>query len=627
MIKNFYKILDLVSNMGTRYVTFRILYTIKTKVGWKKIAFPTNLDLKKHISLEDWKKNLPPFFFYGKEINGLEKKPTEDLKNNFENIKKGIYLFFNKSKIDLGLDYDWITNPITKYKYDINKHWSEIKDLSPDAGDIKYVWEKSRFTFLIDIIRYDYHYNDDQSKFIFNQIEDFIDKNPINQGPNYICSQEISLRVLNWTFALYYYKDSGKLTEELFHKIMHSIYWQIHHVYKNINFSRISVRNNHAITETLMLFLSGKLFPFFPNIKLWSKKGKIWFEKEIEYQIYSDGTHLQYSMNYHRVVIQLLTLGIKLSEINKDLFNKKVYNKAKKSLYFLQNCINHENGNLPNTGANDGALFFKFSDNDYRDYRSQLDDLRFVLFGNTSYNSNSVFWYGASNVTYNEPSNSVFRLFDSGGYSIINDSNNVKTFVKCSSYNNRPSQADNNHVDIWVNGINYFRDNGSYLYNTNKDYVSYFNGALGHNTCTVNNTDQMIKGPRFIWFNWIKKSKIENLEFDDRFEINSSFEGFKKLGESIVHNRRVIKYKNKLFWTIIDSFENTNSLKKQIYWHTDYKLLENIDISITDLKKNKLSKQIKHGKYSTNYGEYEESPYYYSESKNGFITTIKIKEN
>ena len=124
---------------------------------------------------------------------------------------------------------------------------------------------------------------------------------------------------------------------------MHSIYWQIHHVYKNINFSRISVRNNHAITETLMLFLSGKLFPFFPNIKLWSKKGKSWFEKEIEYQIYSDGSHLQYSMNYHRVVIQLLTIGIKLSEINKDKFNEKVYEKAKKSLEFLQNCIFYEN--------------------------------------------------------------------------------------------------------------------------------------------------------------------------------------------------------------------------------------------------------------------------------------------
>lgn len=627
MIKKVKRITNFISNMGMRYVIFRISYLIKTKLGWQKKTFPTNPDFKNYISFKDWKDNLQPFFFYGKEIKGLTKQPAKNLKKNLDDLKKGVYTFFNNTKIDLGVDYDWITNPLTNYKYDIKKHWSEIQDLSPNNGDIKYVWEKARFSFLYDIIRYDYHFEEDQSQFVFDQIEDFIDKNPINQGPNYKCSQEISLRVLNWTFALYYFKDSKFLTESLFDIIMNSIYWQIHHVYHNIHFSRISVRNNHAITETLMLYLSDKLFPFLPNVKNWSKKGKVWFEKEIEYQIYSDGTHLQYSMNYHRVVIQLLTLGIKLSEIHKDLFNKKVYNKAKKSLDFLQNCINHKNGRLPNTGANDGALFFKFSDNHYRDYRSQLDDLRFVLFGNTLYNSNSVFWYGASNVVNTETSNSVFKLFDLGGYSIINESNNVKTFIKCSSYTNRPSQADNNHVDIWVNGINYFRDNGSYLYNTNKDYIGYFNGAIGHNTCTINKADQMIKGPRFIWYNWIKKSKIENLEFDDRFEINSSFQGFKELGKSIVHNRKVIKYKNKLFWIIIDSFENTNSLNKQIYWHTDNKLLKNIDISITDLNMNKLSKQIKCGKYSTYYGEYEESPYYYSESKNGFITTIKIKQN
>ena len=31
------------------------------------------------------------------------------------------------------------------------------------------------------------------------------------------------------------------------------------------------------------------------------------FEKEIDYQIYKDGTYLQFSMNYQRVVVQLLT--------------------------------------------------------------------------------------------------------------------------------------------------------------------------------------------------------------------------------------------------------------------------------------------------------------------------------
>ena len=50
---------------------------------------------------------------------------------------------------------------------------------------------------------------------------------------------------------------------EIFKRIINSIYWQIDHVYKNINFSRKTVRNNHAITETLSLYLSGLLFPFF----------------------------------------------------------------------------------------------------------------------------------------------------------------------------------------------------------------------------------------------------------------------------------------------------------------------------------------------------------------------------
>lgn len=63
MIKKIKKIINLVSNMGARYVIFRICYLIKTKMGWQIKVFPTNPDYKKYISLKDWKDNLPPFFF------------------------------------------------------------------------------------------------------------------------------------------------------------------------------------------------------------------------------------------------------------------------------------------------------------------------------------------------------------------------------------------------------------------------------------------------------------------------------------------------------------------------------------------------------------------------------------
>tara|TARA_B100001057_G_scaffold103469_1_gene100909 strand:+ start:26690 stop:28528 length:1839 start_codon:yes stop_codon:yes gene_type:complete len=592
--------------MGMRYIVFRLIYIIKTKLGLQKKVFPVNPKFNIFHSLKDWKDNLPPFFFYGKNIMSLEKKRDDLLKSNFNNIKKGVYTFFNKSKINLGEHYDWITNPITGHKYDINKHWSEIQDFSIKSGDIKYVWEKARFSFLYDIIRYDYHFDDDQSKFVFNQIEDFINMNPINQGPNYKCSQEISLRVLNWTFALYYYKDSEILKESLFNKILNSIYWQIHHVYKNINFSRISVRNNHAITETLLLYLSGKLFPFFPNVKKWSKKGKSWFEQEVQYQIYDDGTFLQFSMNYHRVVIQLLTWGIQLSKLNNDSFKSIVYERSKKSLFFLRTCIDPKSGKLPNYGLNDGALFFKLTNDDYRNYRSQLDDLNAVLTGSSEFDSQSSYWYGIQPVIKTALEIPVLNEFNVSGYYIIQEGN-TKTFVRCGSYKDRPYQSDNLHLDLWVDGKNILRDSGSYQYNSSKDLTSYFNGSQGHNTISIDGKDQMQKGDRFMWNYWVKESKSSLREFKDRFVFNGKIKGFKQLGSNIYHQRKIIKKKQIDEWFVEDTIKGIENKPSFQYWHFSEKSLDQLSITSLDGNNQKLEPIIEEKWYSSYYGYKEPS--------------------
>lgn len=626
MINKIKKTLNIFSNMGMRYVLFRILYLLKTKLGWQKKQFPINPEFKKYIRLQDWKDNLPPFFFYGKEINGLEKKPDEDLKLIFDDIKTGIYPFFNKSKINLGLDYDWITNPLTNYKYDINKHWSEIEDFSVKSGDIKYVWEKARFSFLYDVIRYDFHHDDDQSKFVFNQIEDFINKNPINQGPNYKCSQEICLRVLNWTFALYYYKDSPLLTDIFFNKMMNSIYWQIHHVYKNIQFSRISVRNNHAITETLLLYLSDKLFPFFPNVKNWSKKGKSWFEQEIQYQIYLDGTFLQFSMNYHRVVIQLLTWGIELSKLNNDSFKSVVYDRAEKSLNFLKTCMDLKSGELPNYGSNDGALFFKLNNDDYRDYRSQLDDLTAVLNGYIEYDTKSSFWYGVNPVNNSPKDFPVLNEFKESGYYILQEKNS-KTFIRCGAYKDRPYQSDNLHLDIWINGKNILRDSGSYKYNTKKELINYFNGSEGHNTISIDGKDQMQKGDRFIWNYWVKYAKGTLNEYQNKFVFNGEIKGFKHLGPGISHQRIITKSKGLSEWLIEDIIVGVENKTSFQYWHFSNEVIKKLSITSVDINNKKLEPLIEEKWYSSYYGVKEKSIRLSFKTKtNKFITKILYKE-
>ena len=601
------RIKELYQNMGSKYFIFRLTYEIKRKAGLLKCNYPVSYTLNTFITLSEWKKNKSLFFFESKDDIKVTKIKDESLRLDFKNILKGKYRFFSSKIYNVEKDYDWVTNPETRYKYDITKHWTEVEDIVKNIGDIKYIWELSRFSFLYTIIRYDFHFEENHSSYVFQQITNWIDKNPLNCGPNYKCSQEISLRILNWIFALYYYKDSSALTEDVFQKILNSIYWQICHVYSNINFSRIAVRNNHAITETLSLYIIGLLFPFFPESKIWKRKGKKWFEEEIKYQIAEDGTYLQFSMNYHRVVVQLLTWAIILSDINNEKFDELVYDRAYQSLNFLFQCQENTNGYLPNYGANDGALFFKLNNNDYRDYRPQLDVLHYILTGSTLYKKHleDKYWYASPPTQVKRsifpPLKEQYGLisFIKGGYYLIKEQDTL-TFIRCGKYKDRPSHADNLHVDIWYRGENVLLDGGSYKYNAEYNLIKYFSGTESHNTIMLDDMDQMLKGPRFIWYSWSQAIENYLLEDEKAYKYTGVIECYKYIDKNVKHNRSLIKIKGRPEWIIKDVIINKpKGMKMRQLWHTrSSNLTFKSDQGI-------FKKSI--GMYSSYYGEIEES--------------------
>jgi hypothetical protein len=567
---------QLVKNMGLRYTLYRVAHVIESKFGLLKKKHPMNPAVKKFSALEDWKKSATTFVIDTRENTHLEKNPTPELKENATKILNGEICFFSSEWKNLGSDYNWITNPETNYTYDSAKHWSEINDFNPLNGDIKYVWEKSRFSYLLTIMRYDYHFNEDHSAFVFAEIENWIDANPINQGPNWKCGQEISLRIFNWMYLLTFYKNSNALTEPLWDKIQNVIYWSLHHVYHHIDFSRIAVRNNHAITETLALAVSEMLFPFIPETKKWAKQGRKWLEQEIDYQVYEDGTFIQFSMNYNRVLVQLLSLGIAITEKNNQPFSTKFYTKAYKTLNFLYQCMQKENGFLPNYGANDGALFFPLTETKYRDYRPQLNTLHHLLTGEILFENKEIqedsFW-----VLNNRSTKQNFKKlkqeigtmsFDKGGYFICRTDHSF-TFVRCGNHKDRPSHADNLHMDVWVNGTNLLRDSGTYKYNTDKEIVDYFAGTNGHNTVSVDNQSQMRKGSRFIWYYWTQSRAAIWTEVNDYFIFNGSISAFRFLNNKAVHNRTIKIAKNCNQWIVKDEVLHLDNYTKKQLWHFD----------------------------------------------------------
>jgi hypothetical protein len=613
---------QLLKNMGLRYTLYRVTHAIESKLGLLKKWHPMNPVEKKIISLQDWKKTPTTFVIDTRENLQLDKNPIPELKEKATKILNGEICFFSAEWKNLGIDYNWITNPENRYTYDSSKHWSDIDDFNELNGDIKYVWEKSRFAYLLTIMRYDYHFNEDHSAFVFADIENWIDANPINQGPNWKCSQEISLRIFNWMYLLSFYKNANALTEPLWHKIQQVIYWSLHHVYNHINFSRIAVRNNHAISETLALAVSEMLFPFIPETQKWAKCGRKWFEQEIDYQVYDDGTFLQFSMNYNRVLVQLLSLGISITEKNNRPFSKIVHLKAYKTLNFLYQCLQKENGFLPNYGANDGALFFPLSDTKYRDYRPQLNTLHFILTGGHLFDSKEVqedlFW-----VLNNRSAGQIFNhlkqelgtiSFNHGGYYLCRTEKTF-TFIRCGSHKDRPSHADNLHMDVWVKGDNILRDSGTYKYNTDKELADYFTGTHGHNTVLVNNMSQMLKGTRFIWFYWTQCLSSKWTEDMNYYIFEGSISAFRYLNKEAVHNRQIKISKCGSHWLVKDDVYHLDSFIKKQVWHPNSNEL------IISSKNNTSTKFYSYN--SDSYGQFLPKESLIFEFDNSIETTIK----
>ncbi len=620
--------LELLSNMGWRYAFFRAGHELRLRTGRLKRRFPVNPSPRSIIDLPAWRKDTPAFFFSDKQKVAITKRPSELLRQNAQDILTGRLLFFSATKTDLGPEMDWLLNVSNGFRYDGKKHWTEIPDFHPQSGDIKYVWEPSRFSWLYALIRDDYHNGQDHGAFIFASIDSWIEHNPINQGPNWRCSQEISLRMLNWTFALYYYKNHTALTPERFDRILHVIYWQLRHVYAHIHFSRIAVRNNHAITETLMLYLGGLLFPFFPEAKRWKSKGKTWFEQEIAYQVYEDGAYLQHSFNYQRVVVQLLSWAFALAHAHGERFQAITYHRAGATLKFLLDFQFGSQGELPNYGHNDGALFFPLSQAGYTDFRPALNALHAVIEGKHAYAEGpwreEADWYlngkEVPRAAEKPAEKSEVKSLPYGGYYLLSTLQ-AQSLVRCARFRDRPAQADNLHWDLWIGGENVLRDAGTYQYNVHQEVGAHFFGTKGHNTATLGGKDQMRKGSRFIWFHWSKALYAGWTEYPDYWEFQGAIQAFAYLAKGIEHRRTIRQFKGELRWEITDQILHDSGLPVCQHWHPSAEFTGRLAFEAMDEAGRSLAPVWEDSWYSRYYGRKEQASMLTFSTPNKQITT------
>ena len=573
--------LEIVKNMGLRWTIYRTQYEIKKKMGYLEKAYrPVNLesvnigtDINKTVISQILEKNL-------KELrleNSIDIQDLKELRKRTDSILELKFRYFSNETFDFK---GWNYSPKTNKYSETDKHWSKISDLNSNFGDIKWIWELNRFTFAYDLSRM-YIYTKD-AKYVekfWELFDNFIKSNPLELGANYKCSQEMSFRTNAWIFALYHFKDHPSSTEARILNMIRCISHYGDHIYKHINFSVEAVKNNHSISEATTLTVIGNTFDFLPNANKFFNKGYKVLEKEINWQIKDDGTFIQHSHNYHRLVLQNLSWHfVSMFSVHKSI-SEKVISKANKSINYFKNVIS-DYGEVPNYGMNDGSYIMPLTERDYKDYRPVLQCINYQL--------NKTLLYEDQNVNetllllnksacihttkINENINHPYIINEKGGYHTISYGK-FKVHVKSKTYKERPGQADMNHVDIWYNNQCIFADAGTYSYNDDDKVLNYFNGTFSHNTVLINDENQMIKGDRFIWFNWSKSKQPIISENEEGIEIQVELVYYNEYS----HIRRIILNINNVIIkdTIINKKNKDTDIKLQWLTPLDAKRKDN----------------------------------------------------
>ena len=372
---------------------------------------------------------------------------------------------FGHWQADFGDPVDWQLQPVGGGHWP-KVHWSQAMRTADQLGDVKFTWEVGRFPqayYMARAAAFDPAMAPVLASGLFRQIKSFREDNPFDQGIQWYSGQEIAIRLWAWLFALSAFRSLGIAVPD----VSRDLYVGAVHVAQHIDYARFAVYNNHLLSEALCLYMAGVLLPDVQESERWCSLGFDLLTEQASSQIYSDGSYIQNSHNYHRFAMQVYLLAWMLAK-RRQTAPREWCSAMERSLDFLYAHQNPDDGRLPNYGANDGALPLILSTCDFSDFRPTLQALSLATRGERLYSpgpwdEEAAWFLGPEALQAPQARNSRSSVsFEHSGYHVLRGSDGNFATFRCGTITDRFSQIDMLHLDVWWRGQNVITDGGSY---------------------------------------------------------------------------------------------------------------------------------------------------------------------
>ncbi|MEW6125933.1 MAG: alginate lyase family protein [Acidobacteriota bacterium] len=577
-------------HFGTDWLAFRLAYATRLKIGALRRKLPAThwheQPLSKFLSdvkladpegyFEYRRLRAPGFFFdcenrqaFQSHFAGWDSAAVITPLELSARLERGELRYFEHTFAAAGFPPDWHRNPFTGQRAPVDLHWSAIGDF--DYGDIKIIWEPSRFAFAYPLTRSYWRTGDDvHAERFWQAFEDWRAHNPPQLGVNWKCGQETAFRVMAWCFALYGLFDAPATTASRVAQLAQAIAVSGERIAANLDYA-LSQKNNHGISEAVGIFTIGTLFPEFREAASWQAKGREVLESQARELIYEDGAFSQHSLNYERLMLHDYLWAVRLGEIIGAPFSDELQTKLCAATNFLYQLQDETTGRLPNYGHNDGALVLPLNNSDYQDFRPLIQAMNYLTEKTRCYESGAwdedllwLFGEDALKSPVRQKTREDLQAAHSGYYTLRAQESFV--FTGCGEFAHRPAQADLLHMDLWWRGQNIAMDAGTFSYHAPLPWDNALAHTAFHNTVTVDGFDQMNRAGKFLWLPWARgkclhrcRSQAEHLAC---FE--GTHNGFERLASPVGYRRAIAQLGE--CWLVVDELTAATDHQYRLHW-------------------------------------------------------------
>ena len=480
-------------------------------------------------------------------------------------LEPDLAIYFSRHRKTSDGHVPWLYDPFAGEDFEEpERHWSEIPDFVRPGRDIKAIWELSRFDWALKLALAAREEGGEAPIVRLNAlIRDWQRHNPPFLGPNWKCGQETTIRMLQTLLAAHLLGQDGvgegKPPSEALKAFV-----EIHtkRIAATIHYA-LAQDNNHSISEASGLYIAGAWLGRHDDAarrpKTWHERGRQQLERLAARLFAEDGSFSQYSITYHRFVIDMLS-QVELWRRRLDLppFSEIFQTRVSAGVRWLHDLTDPVTGDGPNVGSNDGARLFVLSPTDYRDFRPSVQLAMKLFDDRVPYPEGDHDQQLTRLGLLPEPRQPLARssrVMADGGFVLmapparggvdlaaVSEGDVGVTIpsawgcVRFPSFAFRPAHADALHFDLWVDGVNLMRDSGSFSYNPEPGTAPDLRATAAHNTIEFDGRDQMPRLGRFLFGSWLQPSEVgELIDNDDGLSWTGAYED----AEGCRHRRTV----------------------------------------------------------------------------------------